>query len=179
MIRGEKVGLRAREESDVAVLHAELYEDVALKSRTDPRPWRPVSAGAGHSPHAVPEPSEKEAVFSVVELATEKLAGEAILWGIDTHNRSAHLGISLLPGSRGRGLGVDVVRVLCEYGFAVRGLRRLQVETLAGNEAMMGAARRAGFRHEGTLRRAAWVYGEELDEVVFGLLHDEWAPRTG
>jgi len=31
----------------------------------------------------------------------------------------------------------DVVLALCEYGFAVRGLNRLQVDTLAGNAAMI------------------------------------------
>jgi len=32
-----------------------------------------------------------------------------------------------------------VVVALCEYGFAVRGLRRLQVDTLASNTAMLAA----------------------------------------
>jgi RimJ/RimL family protein N-acetyltransferase len=64
--------------------------------------------------------------------------------------------------------------VLCEYGFRVRGLRRLQVDTLADNEAMIKAAVAVGFTVEGTLRQAAWVYGDILDEVVLGLLADEW-----
>ena len=42
MLRGEKVGLRARYEADVLVLHAELYDDVANRSRSDARPWRPA-----------------------------------------------------------------------------------------------------------------------------------------
>jgi RimJ/RimL family protein N-acetyltransferase len=115
-------------------------------------------------------------VFSIVERASGDLAGDALLWNIDTHNRLAHLGISLRPSFRGRKLGADVVQVLCHYGFVVRGLRRLQVETLAGNVAMRVAAERAGFRHEGTLRGAAWVLGEVQDEVVYGLLAEEWRP---
>lgn len=174
MMRGEKVGLRARQEADVPVLHAELYDDVAMRSRSDTRPWRPLPLA--HSVFAVAEPSDNAAVFSVVELDSQQLAGAALLWSIDTHNRSAHLGISLLPAARGRGLGADVVRVLCEYGFAVRGLQRLQVDTLADNAAMIAAARKAGFTLEGTLRRAGWVYGEFIDEVVLGLLADEWTP---
>ncbi|WP_411757575.1 GNAT family N-acetyltransferase [Streptomyces venezuelae] len=113
-------------------------------------------------------------MFSVVELATGELAGEALLWGIDTHNRGAHLGISLRPGCRGRGLGREVVQLLCHYGFTVRGLRRLQVDTLADNAAMIAAATSAGFTLEGTLRRSAWVYGAFADEVLLGLLHEEW-----
>jgi hypothetical protein len=66
--------------------------------------------------------------------------------------------------------------VLCRYGFAIRGLHRLQIETLTDNHAMIAAATRAGFVREGTLRRAAWVDGCFADEAIFGLLVTEWTP---
>ena len=178
MLRAGKIALRARAEADVAILHTELYEDVAIRSQADSRPWRPVSPGSAASPYAVGEPSDDAAIFSVVELAGNELAGDALLWGIDLHNRSAHLGLGLRPAFRGRGLGTDVVRGLTEYGFSVRGLHRLQIETLATNTAMIQAAERGGFTLEGTLRQAAWVTGEFLDEVILGLLAADW-PGTG
>lgn len=175
MLRGEVAGLRARQASDIPVLHAELYEDVAIRMRADSRPWRPIPPGSPASPYVVGEPSDDAAVFSVVRLATDELAGDALLWGIDTHNRVGHLGISLRPSFRGHGLGCDVVRLLCYYGFAVRGLHRLQVETLADNSAMITAATKAGFTREGTLRGAAWVDGAFADEAILGLLASEWS----
>jgi RimJ/RimL family protein N-acetyltransferase len=78
------------------------------------------------------------------------------------------------PAFRGLGLGIDAVRLLCYYGFAVRGLHRLQAETLADNAAMIAAATRAGFVPEGTLRGSAWVGGAFADETIFGLLAAEW-----
>jgi RimJ/RimL family protein N-acetyltransferase len=173
MLIGEIAGLRARHDSDVPVLHAGLYDDVETRVRADNRPWQPIQAGPG-SPYWVSGPDDNAAVFSVVELATGELAGEALLWGIDLHNRFAHVGISLLPASRGRHLGTDVVRLLCRYGFAICGLHRLQAETLADNDAMIAAATRAGFVREGTLRRSAWVNGDFADEVILGLLAGEW-----
>ena len=170
MLRVGKVGLRARDQADVAVLHAELYEDIATHMRADSRPWRPIPAGSSASPYAIGEPRDDVACFSAVELVSGELAGEALLWAIDLHNRTAHLGLSLRPAFRGRGLGTDVVLALCEYGFAVRGLHRLQVDTLAGNTAMIRAASRAGFVREGMLRGAAWVDGEFADEMILGLL---------
>ncbi|MFJ9338515.1 GNAT family N-acetyltransferase [Streptomyces sp. NPDC101733] len=172
MITGQLAGLRARHSDDVAILHAELYDDVPGHARADSRPWRPLDAG--HSPYGTEEPSAQKAVFSVVDLASGELAGEALLWGIDLHNRGAHLGMSLRPDFRGRGLGAETVRLLCAYGFTVRGLHRLQLETLADNPAMIGAGRRAGFRVEGTLSRSAWVYGAFVDEVIMGLTAEEW-----
>jgi RimJ/RimL family protein N-acetyltransferase len=177
MLRGELVVLRARREDDARVLHAELYEDTDAWVRSDTRPWVPVPFGPG-SPHwpaeEAPSPTDA-AIFAVTELATGELAGEALLWGIDLHNRSAHLGLALRPACRGRGLGGDAVRVLCRYGFAIRGLHRLQVETLPDNHAMVAAAVRAGFTREGTTRGASWVNGRWMDDVIFGLLDTEFS----
>ncbi|MGD0925143.1 MAG: GNAT family protein [Streptosporangiaceae bacterium] len=176
MLRGEVAGLRAREDGDVPILHAELYDDVATRVRSDSRPWRPIPAGAAYSPLQVKDPAEDTAAFSVVHLASGELAGDALMWDIDLHNRSAHLGISLRPGFRGRGLGTDAVRVLCGYGFAILGLQRLQAETLADNAAMIAVATRAGFVAEGSLRRAAWVNGRFADLVILGMLAADWHP---
>ncbi len=186
MLRGKVAGLRARHVSDVPVLHAELYDDVATRMRADSRPWQPIPPGSPSSPFALSEPSDDVAVFSVVrlateELATEELAGEALLWDIDAHNRDAHIGVSLRPAFRGHGLGADAVRLLCRYGFAVRGMHRLQIETLADNEAMIAVAARAGFTREGTLRGAAWADDAFADVAILGLLASEWrgAVRPG
>ncbi len=173
MLHGDMVGLRARQDSDIPLLHADLYEDVATRSQSDSRPWRPIPLA--DSPARVTGAAEDAAIFSVVLLDTDELAGDALLWGIDTHNRAAHLGISLRPAFRGRGLGSDTVRVLCRYGFEVRGLHRLQIETLAGNAAMLAAAARAGFTREGTRRQAGWVTGQFADEAILGLLAEEWS----
>ncbi|MFF7474867.1 GNAT family N-acetyltransferase [Streptomyces sp. NPDC008092] len=174
MLRGDTVGLRARHEEDIPVLRAELYNDVVNSSRADSRPWRPLSPSAEDSRLTVDHTDEASVKFSVVELAGGTLVGTATLWGIDNHNRGAHIGLGLLPSARGKGYGTDVVAVLCHYGFAVRGLHRLQIETLADNAAMLRAAERNGFVREGVLRSSAWVMGEFLDEVQLGLLAEEW-----
>jgi RimJ/RimL family protein N-acetyltransferase len=177
MLRGELVLLRARTEDDARVLHAELYEDTETFVRADTRPWVPVPFGPG-SPHwpgeQAPDASDA-AIFAVAELATGHLAGEALLWDIDLHNRSAHIGVSLLPAGRGRGLGADTVRVLCRYGFTIRGLHRLQLETLSDNHAMIAVAERLGFIREGATRGSSWVAGQWADDVIFGLLETEYA----
>jgi RimJ/RimL family protein N-acetyltransferase len=177
MLRGELTGLRARHDDDIAILEAELHDDVETWVRSDARPWRPLPPGLAESPYRHDSDAADRASFSVVELATGELAGEALLWGIDQHNRMAHVGLSLRPAFRGRGLGTDAVRVLCRYGFAILGLHRLQAETLADNNAMMASATRAGFVPEGTLRRSAWVNGEFADEVILGQLAAEWDAR--
>ncbi|MFF9774366.1 GNAT family N-acetyltransferase [Streptomyces sp. NPDC013978] len=176
MLRGAKVGLRARHEEDVPILVAELYNDVVNAARSEGRPWRPLAPDAKDARPVDDGTAQDRVPFSVVESEGGTLVGTAALWGIDTHNRTAHIGLGLLPAARGKGYGTDVVAVLCHYGFLVRGLNRLQIETLSDNAAMLGAAERNGFVREGVLRSSAWVMGEFLDEVVLGLLAQDWKP---
>ena len=66
--------------------------------------------------------------------------------------------------------------MLCRYGFAVRGLHRLQVDTPARRRRDDRRGRRAGFVLEGTLRQFAWVDGSFADQVILSLLATEWPP---
>lgn len=182
VLRGKLIGLRARQDSDIEIFETELLNDAETRSRSDSRPWRPVTPGSSDSPYrrSADRDDRTEVVrFSAVELATGELAGEALLWGIDVHNRNAHIGLSLRPACRGKHLGTDAVRVLCRYAFEIRGLHRLQVDTLADNEAMIGAATRAGFLPEGTQRQVAWVDGGFVDGVILSQLSTEWRPAAG
>lgn len=176
MLRGTKVGLRARHEADIPILETELHDDVVTHSRSDNRPWRPLSPGSKESMFAVDDTEQRNVGFSVVSLDTNELVGDAVLWSIDTHSRSAHIGLGLLPAQRGKGYGTDVVAVLCHYAFVVRGLHRLDIETLSDNAAMLAAAEHNGFVREGLRRQACWVMGEFLDEVNLGLLVQDWKP---
>ena len=177
MLKGDKVGLRARHEDDIPILRTELYDDVVNASRAKGGPWRPITPGSKDPRLVVDDKEQGHVPFSVVELDGGTLVGTATLWGIDNHNRSAHIGLGLLPSSRGKGYGTDVVAVLCHYGFVVRGLQRLQIETLSDNAAMLRSAERNGFVREGVLRSSAWVMGEFLDEVLLGLLVQDWKPE--
>ncbi|MEU3017077.1 MULTISPECIES: GNAT family protein [unclassified Nocardiopsis] len=176
MLRGRKVGLRARHEEDIPVLQAELFDDPVTHSVAQGSPWRPVMPGSKHSLVEVDDRAQGHATFSVVDVESDELVGTATLWGIDLHSRVAHIGLGLRPSLRGKGYGTDVVAVLCHYAFVLRGLHRVQIETHADNAAMLNAAERNGFVREGVLRSSAWVLGEFQDEVVLGLLADEWKP---
>ncbi|SIO87906.1 GNAT family N-acetyltransferase [Nocardiopsis sp. JB363] len=176
MLRGDKVGLRARHDEDIPVLRTELYDDVVNSARAEGGPWRPITPGSDDPRLVVDGKKEGLVQFSIIELDGGTLIGTATLWGIDTHNRSAHIGLGLLPAVRGKGYGTDVVAVLCHYGFVVHSLHRLQIETVADNAAMLRAAENNGFVREGVLRSSGWVMGEFMDEVLMGLLAHEWKP---
>ena len=87
-LAGTNVLLRPRHQDDVVVLHRELYDDISTRVGADSRPWVPIPAGAAAlSPYAVESISDEVSFFSIVSTERE-LAGEALVWGIDLHNRA-------------------------------------------------------------------------------------------
>lgn len=174
MLYGRRVALRAPVEGDVATFHTELHEDVETRTRASDAPWRPIPLEK--SPYRFQKQRPEVAPFSIVNRETDELLGLAILWGIDAHNRHAHVGLSLRPHVRSMGYGSDTLETLCRYAFRTLGLHRLQLETLADNDGMIGAARRAGFQLEGSAREHSWMDGRFVDDVIFGILVDEWLP---
>jgi RimJ/RimL family protein N-acetyltransferase len=175
VLKGREVALRARIESDIPILHSGFYEDVETHSQADGRAWRPIGVAAEANPFRVREPSAELAGFTIVAIDDDRVLGDALLWSIDLHNRSAHIGMGVLPEARGRGVGLDATEVLCRYAFRTLGLNRLQIETNVDNMAMLAVAQRAGFTREGTLRQAGWANGQFVDEAVLGLLAVDWS----
>jgi RimJ/RimL family protein N-acetyltransferase len=182
MLRGQKVALRARTRSDMEVLFREILGDPAAGMKVSGDPWVPVPVEQRLAAYDAepPEDADVSSAAFAVDVAGDdddkpmELAGFATLWGIDPHNRRASIGMSLRPAARGKRLASDVVRVLCYYAFGVRGLNRVQVNTLADNLPMRRAAESAGFVEEGVLRANAWVDGTFVDEVVLGMVAADW-----
>jgi RimJ/RimL family protein N-acetyltransferase len=88
--------------------------------------------------------------------------------------RVAHVGIALLPAARGHSYGRDAVTIICRYGFRLRLLRRIELETGATNTAMRTVAERVGFTLEGMLRERYYDGTGFGDVALYGLLDREW-----
>ena len=84
-------------------------------------------------------------------------------------------GSSCCRDSAAAALGPTRSASLCRYGFALRGLHRLQLETLSDNHAMIAVAEKLGFTREGATRGSSWVNGRFMDDVIFGLLAEEFS----
>lgn len=80
---------------------------------------------------------------------------------------------------RGRGYGVDAVRVMLKYAFLEMNLNRVGLEVLSYNEAALHTYQKAGFTHEGTLRAYAYRDGVYYDMHIMGILRDEWEALYG
>jgi RimJ/RimL family protein N-acetyltransferase len=105
------------------------------------------------------------------------LVGHVGLWGWQTKDRCATIGIALGREHIGRGYGTDAMRVIVSYGFRELGLHRIQLGVAPFNPAGIRAYEKAGFAEEGRRREAVWHDGRWYDEVLMSVLEHEWAAR--
>ena len=89
----------------------------------------------------------------------------------------ADIGFTLAPAYQKRGYAAEAVRAMLDHLFRVRGLHKVSAEADARNIASARLLERVGFVREGLLRSHTWIKGEWTDDLIYGLLADEW-PRS-
>jgi len=114
--------------------------------------------------------------FAIRSVRGRRLIGMCQLTAISHVHRTADLQIRMGDDrTRGRGLGLEAVRLLLAFGFRDLNLHRISLQVFATNTRAIKTYERAGFRHEGTLRDAAFIDRRFVDIVVMGILEDESA----
>lgn len=109
---------------------------------------------------------------------TDTFIGEVSYRDMDLVAGTAVLGIMIGEKAYwGQGYGTDAIRSLCRFLFDRFRLRRIQLDTWAGNERAIKSYANVGFQMEGRLREATLVNGQPQDQVVMGLLRSEFLVR--
>ncbi len=106
-----------------------------------------------------------------------ELSGVAGFNSIDRMNRSGQIGYWLARAVQGRGIMTACCRALIDYGFdADHGLdlHRIAIGVAPENHKSRAIPERLGFREEGRVRDAEWLYDHFVDHVLYGLLRSEW-----
>jgi len=94
---------------------------------------------------------------------------------VDQWNRWANMGAWIGdPEFWGGGYGSDGTIQLVEYAFQWLDLRRLFLDTMALNERAQRNVEKCGFMLEARRRLAVSVDGVWTDELVYGMLREEW-----
>lgn len=93
--------------------------------------------------------------------------------GIDQNWGVAELGYYVEPDAQGRGYATAAVELVVDYAFDQRRIEKLHANTLATNEGSQRVLEKNGFVEEGRFREHAFVDGDRVDVVRYGLLADE------
>ena len=65
-------------------------------------------------------------------------------------------------------------RAYVDHAFTRLDVHRVEIRCAVENRRSRAIPERLGFRLEGTLRDAEWLYDHFVDSVVYGMLADEW-----
>ena len=182
---GDKVVLRPFNDGDLPAIRAALLDPEAR-----------ILTGSVHDEaqaHA-PESADEEELLrdwygtrndqpdrldlAVVDKATGKCVGEAVLNQWDPGNESCNFRILIGPKGRDRGLGTEATRLIVGYGFEHLGLHRISLEVYAFNPRARRAYEKVGFRAEGVSRESLRYNGEWHDATLMSILAPEWDPET-
>lgn len=174
MLQGKRVLLRAMRRDDLPLLCA-FNNDVEVELAGGGDPPTPQSLerlqaefDAGTSKGGRDGPS------FAIEVDGQFIGGCA-LFQVDEVARTCALGITIGDKSYwGRGYGREAVKLLVDYAFRLRNLRRVWLTVNGNNERAIRAYRTCGFVEEGRQRQHVWSNGEYVDLVYMGLLREEW-----
>jgi len=78
---------------------------------------------------------------------------------------------------QGHSYATEAARAIVAFGFATLGLHRFAAICVADNAASAHVPEKVGLRREGQLREVAQYKGRWWDELVYGILEDEWRAR--
>jgi RimJ/RimL family protein N-acetyltransferase len=113
--------------------------------------------------------------FSIRTLAEDKLIGEIGLDIVNWAGRDAFVGLGIGETEYwSKGYGTDGMNVLLRFAFMEINLRRVSLGVFEYNPRAIRSYEKAGFRHEGRLRRLLNREGRRWDNLFMGILREEW-----
>lgn len=161
----EALAIRPTEERDLAFVLA-AQDDPEAAAMITPRPRERHLA-------AIADPGE---AHLVIERAGE-LVGYALISGLAGRHRNAEIR-TLVVTRPGEGIGRGALALILERLFGERGMHRVWLDAIAGNDRAQRAYAAAGFVREGEMREA-WRREDGRFEslVLMSILEHEWEAR--
>jgi len=74
----------------------------------------------------------------------------------------------------GNGYATSASELLLSHAFDELGLHRIEASAFASNDASRRVLEKLRFSEEGTARKEAFINGEWIDKIRYGLLEKEW-----
>ncbi|HEX9035623.1 MAG TPA: GNAT family protein [Ktedonobacterales bacterium] len=174
MLRGERVLLRPRKRADLPRVW-QFTNDPEFKRLIGDWPFEPQSLERLEARYeAGLAGDDRDGPRFAIE-ADSVYIGHAFLYDIGEATGLCWLSIGIGdPSYQGKGYGREALRLLLDYAFRIRNLRRVCLDVAAFNERAIRAYRALGFAEEGRLRQHIWI-GDRYDDLVcMGLLREEW-----
>jgi RimJ/RimL family protein N-acetyltransferase len=178
-IATDRLLLRPFVEEDLDALHAyQSLPEVTRYLYWDPRD-RAATAEALRRRIATPALAKEGdiLVLAVLLRDTGELIGDVNLAWLSQTHRQGEFGFVFDPAYQGRGYASEAAVQMLRLGFEGLGLHRIIGRCDGRNEASARLMAKLGMRREAHFVQNEIVKGEWTDEIVYAMLHEEWAAR--
>ena len=168
---GEKIKLKAADESDVSYLF-EIWDDPEYKGDF-----------AGVEPkRSLKEIEEmvrslKGRLFIILTSSDSRRIGFIdYYWTRSDYPYLFEIGYRIMPSERRKGYTTEAAALIIDLIFTThKEVERIESVTETGNIASQRVMEKNGLKREGVLRkRSLNISGEYRDEYIYGLLREEW-----
>lgn len=174
MLTGEKVRLRALRRDDLEVL-CKFNNDleVELAGGGDPPIPQSLERLQAEFDREVANGGRDGSNFAIE--ADDRLIGHAGLFNFNETACTCELGITIGDASYwGQGYGSESVKLLLDYAFRLRNIRKVFLTVNGNNARAIRAYQKCGFKEEGRLREQVWSDGRYIDLVYMGVFQKDW-----
>jgi RimJ/RimL family protein N-acetyltransferase len=124
-------------------------------------------------------PDGKIIHYAIHALADDAFIGYGMIAFIDHYHRHCRLGITIGDRSRwGQGYAREALEAVIAYCIVELKMHRIGAEIYSNNERSIRLFERLGFKREGAFRENVLKRGAYVDELLYGLLENEWRGRN-
>lgn len=113
--------------------------------------------------------------FAICLIDNNEVIGDLAILDVDKVNRKAGFRISLHNKNIiNKGYGTEATKLAQKFTFEELKLNRLELEVFSHNIRGIKAYKKAGFKNEGVLRESLYMNDTYSDEVLMGILQEEY-----
>ncbi|MDT8719572.1 GNAT family N-acetyltransferase [Clostridium sp. 19966] len=174
MYVGNKVRLREYREDDVKKAW-EYINDSETKNLLTPGIPFPLTFNEEKKWFESISSSKDTYNFAIETLSDSKYIGGCGINKIDWKNSVAIVGIFIGDKNYwGNGYGTDAMKTLINFIFNEMNINKIRLHVYSFNKRAIKSYEKCGFKQEGILRQEIFKSGKYYDEIVMGILKEEF-----
>lgn len=119
-------------------------------------------------------------VIEVEEEAEHRVVGTITFRNFNRVNRRCEVG--MLIGDKdywGRGIGTEAMQQFIRLLFTRYNVNRIDLDTFSDNQRALRCYKKCGFVEEGLRRQSFWTMNGYRDQIMMGLLREDWLKEHG
>jgi len=168
MLKATSVQLTGLRPEDSNILYGWIDDAETVRFNA---PYKPVDRAGHDAWFANIGKNPNRSVLAIRRITEPAIIGVIQLIDIHPIHRTTELIIRIgTDTDRGRGYGTEALKLAIEHAWRDLNLQRLWLRVFHTNTRAIAAYKKAGLEVEGVMRRACFIDGSFVDEVVMAIL---------